>query len=171
MSITGYLLPSRKKVACSLAGCCRLRQKKKGIGLGAESQKVEEEERWKSYVGAYCVAFVALCLARHWLPNVLVPFLPPELFEPLLTLAADPAAREMHEQIAVPVSHVVAALHVGVELSLRVDADVIPYKLVLEHQVLERILLRTAVLLAHEHCVVGHHLQRPSRKGRSPEEG
>jgi hypothetical protein len=27
MSITGYLLPSKKKVACSLAGCCRLRQK------------------------------------------------------------------------------------------------------------------------------------------------
>lgn len=114
---------------------------------------------------------MALRVARQRLPNILVPFLPPKLLKPLLTLATDPAACEMHHQIAVAVSHVIASLDIGIELPLRVNADVVPYKLVFQHQVLERVLLCAVVLLAHEHGVIRHHLQRPSCKGRPPEEG
>ena len=100
-----------------------------------------------------------------------MPFLAPELLEPFLALAADPAAGEVDEQIAVAVAHVVAALDVGVELALRVDADVVPHQLVLEHQVLQGVLLGAAVLLAHQHGVVGHHLEKPAREGGAAEKG
>lgn len=110
-------------------------------------------------------------MSSHRLPNVLVPLLAPELLEPLLALAADPAAGEMHEQVAVAVAHVVAALGVGVEFALGVDADVVADELVLEHQVLDGVLLGAAVVLAHEHGVVGHHLEGPAGKGTAAEEG
>ena len=77
-------------------------------------------------------------VARSWvpgqgLPDVLVSLLAPKLLEPLLALAADPAASEVHEQITVAVAHIVAALDVCVEFALRIDADVVPDELVLQH--------------------------------------
>lgn len=64
-------------------------------------------------------------------PYVLVPLLAPELLEPVLAVAVDPAAGEVHQQVAVPVAHVVAALDVGVEFALRIDADVVADEAVL----------------------------------------
>jgi hypothetical protein len=110
-------------------------------------------------------------VAGQWLPDVLVALFAPVLLKPLLALAADPAACEVDEQIAVTVAHVVAALDVGVELALGVDADVVAHELVLEHQVLEGVLLGARVLLAHEHGVVGHHLEGPAGEGGAAEKG
>ena len=62
-----------------------------------------------------------------WAPDIFVSLLAPELLEPLLTCVADPAACKVHQQVAVAVAHVVAALDVGVELALGVDANVIAY--------------------------------------------
>lgn len=97
--------------------------------------------------------------------------LAPKLLKPLLALAADPAAGKVHEQIAVAVAHVIATLDVGVEFALRVDADVVAYELVFEHEVLDCVLLRARVILAHKHGVVGHHLESPAGEGGAAEEG
>jgi hypothetical protein len=100
-----------------------------------------------------------------------VSLLAPEFFKPLLTLAADPTARKVHEQIAVAVAHVVSALDVCVELALRIDSHVVAYKLVFEHEVFEGVLFCAAVFLAHEHGVVGHHFEDPAREGGAAEKG
>lgn len=110
-------------------------------------------------------------LLALWSPHILVPLLAPELFEPLLALATHPAAGKVDEQIAVAVAHVVAALHIGIELALWVDADVVPDKLVLEHQMLDGVLLGAVVFLAHQHGVVGHGLEQVSGEGGAAEEG
>jgi hypothetical protein len=126
-----------------------------------------------SHVSAVVIRSVTL-VSRHprlGLPHILMPLLAPKLLKPLLTLAANPAACEMHEQVAVAIPHVIPALHVRVELALRIDAHVVAHQLVFEHEVFERVLLGAAVLLAHEHRVVGHHFEGPARKGRAPEEG
>jgi hypothetical protein len=104
-------------------------------------------------------------------PSLLVSFLVPELLEPLRALATDPAAGEMHCEVAVAVAHVVAALHVCIELALWVDADVVAHELVLEHEVLDRVLLGSNMVLAHEHSIVGHHLEDPSSEGGTAEKG
>ena len=62
-----------------------------------------------------------------WAPDVFVSFFAPELLEPLLACAANPAACKVHQQVAVAVAHVVAALDVGVKFALGVDADVVAY--------------------------------------------
>jgi hypothetical protein len=112
-----------------------------------------------------------LRLARHRLPDVLVALLAPELFEPLLALSTHPTARKVHEQVAVAVAHVIAALGVGVEFALRVYADVVAHELVFEHQMLDGVLLGTAVFLAHEHGVIGHHLEGPAGECAAAEKG
>jgi hypothetical protein len=94
----------------------------------------------------------------------------PELFKPVRTRATNPAAGEMHQQIAISVPHVVTTLNVGVELSLRIYPDMIAHKLVLEHKVLEGILLGTVVFLAHQHGVISHHLKCPARECGATEE-
>ena len=98
-------------------------------------------------------------------------FLIPELLKPLLAVAANPAPHEVHEQVTVMVAHVVAALDVGIKLALEVDADVISYALMLEHEVLDGVLLCADVVLDHEHCVVGHHLEGPAVERGAAEEG
>lgn len=97
--------------------------------------------------------------------------LAPELLKPLLALAADPAACKVYEQIAVTIAHVVAALYVGVELALRVDANVVAHELVLEHEVFDRVLLCAHMVLTHKHAVVRHHLEGPAGEGGAAEEG
>jgi hypothetical protein len=94
----------------------------------------------------------------------------PELFKPVRTRATNPAAGEMYQQIAVSIPHVVATLNVGVELSLRIYPDMVAHELVLEHKVLESILLGTIVFLAHQHGVIGHHLKCPARECGATEE-
>lgn len=61
------------------------------------------------------------------LPFTLKALLVPILLKPLPAHTTNPATREMHEQVAVAVAHVVAALNVCVELALRVDTHVVPH--------------------------------------------
>jgi hypothetical protein len=95
----------------------------------------------------------------------------PKFLKPLHTLFVDPAARKMHQQIAVAVAHVVSALGVRIELALGIYTDVISHEAVFEHQMLERILFRACVVLAHEHSVIGHHLEGPAGECGAAEEG
>lgn len=104
-------------------------------------------------------------------PYILVALLAPELFEPRRAIAADPAACKVHKKVAVAVAHVVAALYVGVEFALRVDADVVTHELMLQHEVLDGVLLGADVVFAHEHGVVGHHFESPAGEGGAAEEG
>lgn len=94
----------------------------------------------------------------------------PELVEVLSAFVLDPAARKMHKQITIPVAHVISAFHVRVELALWVDTDVLAYERVLEHQMFECVLLRTWMLLAHQHGVIHHHFQYKSRECGAAEE-
>jgi hypothetical protein len=110
-------------------------------------------------------------MPTHGFPSVLMALLRPELLEPLHALAGDPAARQMHREVAVTVPHVVIPLHVGVELALRVNADVVAHELVLKHEVFDCILFGSGVVLAHEQGVVRHHFEDPAREGSAAEEG
>jgi len=126
----------------------------------------------KSFAHGFAESYAgSLCAAVLWSPDVLVSLLAPELLKPFLALAADPAAGEVDQQVAVTVAHVVATLYVGVKFPLRVYADVVAYKLVLEHEVLDCVLLGASMVLAHEHGIVGHHLESPASKCRAAEEG
>lgn len=99
-----------------------------------------------------------------------MPLLPPILLKPLLTLPPDPTPRKMHRQIAISVPHIIPPLNIRIELALRVDPHMVAHKLVLEHQVLDRILFGAGVFRAHEHGVIRHHFQRPAGKCRAAEE-
>jgi hypothetical protein len=64
-----------------------------------------------------------------------MPSLPPELLKVLHTFLLDPTASKVHQQIAVAIAHVVSALCVRIEFSLRIYADVIADEAVFEWSV------------------------------------
>jgi len=74
----------------------------------------------------------------------------------------------MYEQVTVTVSHIIATLCICVEFTLRVDADVVAHKLVLQHKMFKGVLLGAWVPLIHQHFI-SHHLKYPASEGRAAE--
>lgn len=138
-------------------------QKKENVESEERRAKSESEERG--------VKVTSRLLTPLRPPRLLGPLLAPELLEPLVALSAGPASSKMHEQIAIAPAHVVAALDVGVEFALGVHAHVVAHDRVLEHEVLDSVLLSAEVVRAHEHRVVGHSFKQIAGKRCAAEKG
>lgn len=95
---------------------------------------------------------------------------PPELFEPFSALTSSPASCKVYKQIPVTIPHFIPTLYICVELALRIYRNVISYQLVLENQMLQRVLFGIEVFVAHQQ-VVCHGLKQESRESRPSEEG